>query len=142
MFRKIYDKYVTQETISYLIFGILTTLVDWVIHTIMWRCGVEYWISTMVSWSGAVLFAFITNRQFVFQSKANDAATIWKEFSAFVACRAFTGLFTLVGMVIMVQGLHLHEMIGKLIVSAASLVLNYVFSKLLIFNKKPEGEEL
>lgn len=142
MVTKIWNKYVNRETISYLIFGVLTTLVDWAVYTILWRYEVDYRVSTVISWCAAVLFAFGTNRQFVFQSTASDWRGVGKEFTAFVACRGLTGLFTLIGMIVMVQGLHLHEMIGKVFVSAASLVFNYVFSKLVIFKKKPEGEEL
>lgn len=136
MIEKIWKRFVNRESVAYLIFGVLTTLVDWGVYTVLWSNQVDYRISTVVSWVAAVLFAFVTNKFWVFNSYDLRPDHLLKEFTAFVSCRAATGLFTLVGMMIMVQGLHLHELIGKLFVSAASLVLNYVFSKLFIFKKK------
>ncbi|MBS6645189.1 MAG: GtrA family protein [Clostridiaceae bacterium] len=136
MIKTLWNKFVNRESVSYIIFGVLTTLVDWVVYTVLWSYHVDYRVSTIVSWAAAVLFAFVTNKFWVFRSYEMRPAYLWKEFAAFVSCRAATGLFTLVGMMIMVQGMHLHELIGKVFVSAASLVLNYVFSKLFIFKNK------
>lgn len=101
----------------------------------------DYRVSTAVSWCAAVLFAFVTNKLFVFQSRSLSLNHLWKEFVAFVGCRAATGVFTMVAMIVMVDFLHLNEFLGKLIVSAISLVMNYIFSKLFIFKKKHDGEE-
>lgn len=53
-----------------------------------------------------------------------------------MACRAATGVLTVIAMMIMVDVLHWNEYFGKVVVSAISLVLNYIFSKLFIFRKK------
>lgn len=136
MIQTLWKKFVNRESISYIIFGVLTTAVDWVVYTVLWSNHVDYRVSTIASWAAAVIFAFVTNKFWVFRSYEMRPAYLWKEFAAFVSCRAATGLFTLVGMMVMVQGMHLHELIGKVFVSAASLVLNYVFSKLFIFKNK------
>ncbi|MEG0368798.1 MAG: GtrA family protein [Hungatella sp.] len=141
MISKIWNKLVNREAITYIIFGILTTLVDWVVYAVLWRIGTDYRISTALSWCAAVLFAFITNKLFVFQSFDIHLRYLWKEFVSFVTCRAATGVFTFVAMIVMVDALHLHEFIGKLIVSAISLVLNYILSKLFIFKKNQSSEE-
>lgn len=133
MIEKIWNKFVNRESVSYIIFGVLTTLVDWVTYTICWKFGIDYRISTAVSWAAAVLFAFVTNKLFVFQSWNFKPAYVWKELVSFVACRAATGVFTMVAMIAMVDGLGWNEFFGKLVVSALSLVLNYIFSKLFIF---------
>ena len=135
MISQIWNKLCNRESISYLIFGVLTTAVDWVCYTIFWAMGAEYQVSTALSWMAAVLFAFITNKFFVFQSFNMRLNFLWKEFTFFVACRAATGVFTMAGMVVMVGGLHWNEFFGKLVVSAISLVLNYILSKLFIFKK-------
>ncbi len=135
MISRLWNKYVNRESITYIIFGVLTTLVDWLTYAALWSAGTDYRISTAVSWFTAVVFAFITNKFFVFQSYNIKPLFILKEFGSFVACRAATGVITMIGMIIMVSGLHLHEFIGKLVVSAMSLVLNYIFSKLVIFRK-------
>lgn len=141
MFCKIWGKYVNRESISYLIFGVLTTLVDWVVYAVLWRLGTDYRISTIISWCAAVLFAFVTNKLIVFQSFERSPSLLWKEFVSFVTCRAATGVVALLGMIVMVDYLHQGEFVGKLVVSAISLILNYVFSKLFIFKKKQSDEE-
>ena len=118
MIDKIWKKLVNRETISYLIFGVLTTLVDWISYWYMRRLGIDYRAATAGSWAAAVLFAFVTNKPFV-------------------ACRAATGAFTMVAMIVMVDGLGIRQdFICKIVVSAISLVLNYIFSKWFIFRKK------
>lgn len=139
MISQMWNKLWSRESISYLIFGVLTTAVDWVSYTILWAMGADYQVSTALSWIAAVLFAFITNKFFVFQSFNIRLQFLWKEFSSFVACRAATGIFTMAGMVVMVGLLHWNEFLGKLVVSAVSLVLNYILSKAFIF-KKPETD--
>lgn len=141
MISKIWNKPGTREAVTYIIFGVLTTLVDWVTHTSLWNMGTDYRISTAVSWAAAVLFAFVTNKLFVFRSFDLHPKYLWKEFSSFVACRAATGIFTFAAMIVMVDVLHWHELIGKAVVSAISLVLNYILSKLIIFKNKNDGEE-
>lgn len=131
----LWKRLVNRETISYVIFGVLTTLVDWAVYRIVRWPGYSVAFSSAVSWASAVLFAFITNKRFVFQSKALGMAPLAREFLSFVSCRAFTGLFTIVFMVAAVDGLGWNEWLGKAAVSAISLVMNYVFSKLFIFKK-------
>lgn len=138
---KIWNKMVNRESVTYIIFGVLTTLVDWLTYAALWKIGTDYRISTAVSWGAAVLFAFVTNKLFVFQSYDVHLKNLWREFVSFVTCRAATGVFTLVAMIVMVDYLHLNEFLGKLVVSAISLVLNYILSKLFIFKNNRDGEE-
>jgi putative flippase GtrA len=133
---KIWRKFANRESVSYLIFGVLTTLVDWGTYAALRAVGTDYRISTALSWVAAVLFAFVTNKWFVFRSYELHLKKLWREFASFVACRAATGVFTMVGMIVTVDFLHWNEFLGKLMVMVVSLVLNYVFSKLFIFRKK------
>ena len=57
MMKSIWKKYVNRESVSYIIFGVLTTAVDWVTYTILWRLGADYRVSTAVSWAAAVLYS-------------------------------------------------------------------------------------
>ena len=136
MFEKLWRKLVNRETVSYFITGVLTTLVDWVSYKLMRNAGVDYRAATIGAWAAAVLFAYITNKFFVFRSMTLKPKAVWKEFSSFVACRVATGLFTLVAMMVLVDGMGIRQdFICKIVVSGISLVLNYVFSKLFIFRK-------
>ncbi|MFR2260149.1 MAG: GtrA family protein [Clostridium sp.] len=137
MLGKLWKKLVNWETISYLIFGVLTTLVDWISYWYMRRVGTDYRLATAGSWAAAVLFAFVTNKLFVFGSFDLHPKKVWSEFVPFVACRAATGIFTMVAMIAMVDGMGIkQDFICKIVVSAISLVLNYIFSKWFIFKKK------
>lgn len=141
LFNKLWERFINRETLTYIIFGVLTTAVDWLVYPIMRGLGFSVGFSSAVSWSAAVLFAFVTNKLFVFESFAFGIRELGREFISFVSCRAFTGVLTVVSMMVMVNGLGWNEWFGKFLVSAASLVLNYVFSKLFIFKKETAEEE-
>lgn len=141
MIQRLWKKFANRETISYLIFGVLTTLVDWISYRYMRHAGIDYRIATAGSWAAAVLFAFVTNKLFVFNSWDLHPKKVWQEFAPFVICRAATGVFTMVAMIAMVDGLGIkQDFICKVVVSAISLVLNYLFSKLFIFKKEKESQ--
>lgn len=137
--RKLWDRFVNRETVSYFIFGVLTTAVDWIVYRIIRWFGYSVAFSTAISWAAAVLFAFVTNKLFVFQSHTIRPSAFFGEFISFVSCRLFTGLLTIGAMVLMVDVLGFNEWLGKILVSAMSLVLNYVLSKLYIFKSKNIG---
>ncbi len=130
-------KFVNYESVSYFIFGVLTTLVDWISYRVMTRLwGIDYKTATAGSWAAAVLFAFVTNKLFVFKSRSLKPKKVWSEFAPFVACRVATGLFTLAAMVVMVDGMGIRQdFICKVVVSGISLVLNYILSKWVVFRK-------
>lgn len=141
MIQKIWNKFVNRETISYFIFGVLTTAMDWVVYTVMRVSGSDYRLATVASWCAAVAFAFVTNKLFVFRSHIIKPGPLFQEIASFVACRALTGVLTLVAMMVLVDLMGLNDFIGKLITSAVVLVLNYVLSKIFIFREKfHEGE--
>lgn len=136
MIQRIWSKFVNRETISYFVTGVLTTLVDWLSYALMRRGGTDYRMATACSWAAAVLFAYVTNKFFVFRSMSLQPKVLWKEFSSFVVCRVATGLFTLLAMIVLVDGVGIRQdFICKVAVSAISLILNYVFSKWFIFKK-------
>ena len=136
MIEKIWKKLANPESVSYVFFGVLTTLVDWGSYRLFRVVGTDYRMATALSWAAAVLFAFVTNKWIVFQSRELRPALLWKEFVSFVTCRLATGALTMVLMILMVDLLHWNEYVGKVLVSVVSLVLNYVLSKLVIFKKK------
>lgn len=138
MIKKIWDKVMNREVISYLIFGVLTTLVNWIVYGAMVKSGVDYRIATAAAWVISVLFAFIVNKIFVFRSYDLHPAFIVKEGISFTACRAASGVMEMVLMVIMVSWLNMGEYISKVLVSVVVVIVNYVFSKLFIFRKSEE----
>ena len=136
-----YKKY--EEAVNYLFFGFLAFLVNMVAYALAaWVLGANdekvllVLIATAFAWIVSVLFAYWTNRSFVFKSKVKDKKGIWKEFSAFVGARIITGLMELVIMYVMVDLAGINNMIAKLVCNVVVIVSNYIFSKLLVFRKK------
>ncbi|MEY8396039.1 GtrA family protein [Lachnospiraceae bacterium 45-P1] len=130
---------VVKEGIAYLVFGVLTTVIDYVISNALFYAGHMGSISSQtIGWVAAVLFAFVTNKWWVFGSHTLIPAEVWREFVSFVLCRVVTFLFNLAAIFVMVDLLELEFFICKLLISVVVVVLNYVFSKILIFAHKKE----
>lgn len=132
----LYKKY--QEIINYLIAGVLTTIVSLVTYYI---CVVtflnpskalELQIANTISWICTVLFAFVTNKVFVFKSKNKN---LFKEFTSFIGARILTLLLDMLIMFVMVTALGINDKISKLVVQVFVMILNYVLSKVFIFKK-------
>ena len=142
MIRKLWNKLVIRETVSYFIFGVLTTLVDWISYAVFRYGGMNYRLATICCQAAAILFAYITNKIWVFQSYNFRPVYLLKEMASFFSCRILTAVFTYVAMVVMVDGIGIRQdMICKIVVSGISLVMNYIFSKVFIFKKKPTGKD-
>lgn len=161
---KLVDKFFTREIITYIIFGVLTTAVNLVTFYIFkkifisigWEgvfnkllgsagwdkalellgSGTDYLDATVIAWTVAVIFAFVTNKLIVFESKSWKPAVAGKEFIGFIGARLFSLLVELVFMFVMVTLLKWNDFVAKLIVQVIVVILNYVFSKLLIFKNK------
>ena len=134
MIQKLIQTY--KEIIAYLFFGVCTTAVNFVIY---FACTnifyINYLVSNALSWMGAVAFAYITNRIWVFKSKNRSIRAIFKEMSAFVGCRLLSGAMDMLIMFIGVDLLGISDGITKLATQVIVVVLNYVFSKWIIFRK-------
>jgi putative flippase GtrA len=128
----LYKKY--EEIINYLIVGGMTTLVSIVIYALFTKCfHVNYMIANVISWVISVLFAYVTNRIFVFKSKSEN---IILEIYQFFKYRVFSFLIEILLMYIFVELINIDDMISKVIVQVIVIVLNYVFSKLFVFKKE------
>ncbi len=133
----IYKKY--EEIINYIIIGGLTTVVSLTVYygltfTIMDpNNAIELQITNVISWIVSVTFAYFTNRKIVFKKK--EKANL-KEASEFFASRITTLLLDILLMYVFVTLLHFNDKIIKLIVQVIIIVLNYILSKFLVFNKK------
>lgn len=126
----------SKPIILYGIFGILTTLVNVAVYYLFYeRVGLSNLTSTVVAWFFAVLFAFVTNKIFVFDSKSWKYQMVVSEVLKFFGCRLGTGCIEVGMMVLFVDMLHFNGTIMKLITNCIVIVLNYVLSKLIIFRK-------
>lgn len=135
--RELYQKY--REVIMYLIFGVLTTVVSLAIYyglvytIIDPQNGFLLQVANFVSWFGALIFAYVTNRKFVFQSHETNKV---KEALSFAGARLVTLFMDMAIMFIGVTLLHGNDKIIKLISQVVVIVANYIFSKIFVFRKK------
>ena len=129
-----YNKY--SEILWYGFFGVLTTLINIISFDILDKVGVQVYLANFIAWVLSVLFAFITNKLFVFNSKSFNIKVLLKEMVAFFVARIVSLGIDMAGMYICLEAIKLNKMISKIIVNVVVIVANYVFSKLFIFTKK------
>ncbi len=125
-----------REVIMYLIFGALTTAVSFGVYYVLLWCSVHYIAAQAVSWAAAVVFAFVTNKLFVFDDKATDGGTLFRQLWQFVSVRIASGVFETVLLWLLVDVLTISEDIAKIPVAVITVVVNYIASKLLVFRKR------
>ncbi len=120
----------------YILFGAGTTIVNLLsFEWLYYRVAAGTIVSNTIAWIGAVLFAFATNKWYVFESKSWNLKLTVHEFISFVGCRGVTGLLDLVAMYITVDCFHFEAMVMKVLVNILVILLNYIASKI-IFKKK------
>lgn len=117
-------------------FGGLTTIVSFVTYYFGTKyLGMHYLVSTAFSWLAAVLFAYFTNRTWVFKSKSRSFIGIVRELLMFIAGRVISGLIEMLLMFVLVDLLLIMDLGAKIICNIFIVILNYVFSKLIIFKQ-------
>lgn len=126
--KKIFNK----EVILYLIFGILTTLVDFVVF---YYCNnillMNYILATILAFVFAVIFAYITNKFIVFKSVKKGE--LLKEIVSFFSLRIISLILSIIFMMVLVEIFNVDELISKILVNFLVVIANYIFSKLYIF---------
>ena len=125
-----------KEYILYIFFGGMTTVVSilsyWIAYYVLFFGNI---ISNIVSWFLSVLFAFLTNKFYVFESRGDFKTTI-RELLSFFACRFSTGLIETAVMILFVDIWKMTAMIVKVFVTLAVIIANYFLSKKMVFMKK------
>lgn len=153
--KQLFKLLVNKETVTYIIFGLLTTAVSFVTLKIFdMLLGKDlYLLSNTVSWIMAVAFAFVTNKLFVFESKSWKSGVIKKEIPSFLAARIGSYFVEQGTLWLFMSALGFDEkvfdfiviklsglMTAKLIASVLVVIINYILSKFIIFTKKSEKE--
>lgn len=133
---KIKNIFFNKEAFMYLIFGVLTTAVDYIVALLCFHgAGFGEITSNNIAWLVSVAFAYITNKLFVFESKSFQGRVLFKEIVSFLSAR----IITLVMADIIIWGaseLNTDFLTAKIVSSVVVIVANYIFSKLIIFRKK------
>ncbi len=148
-----------KQIISYIFFGITTTLVNFAVVFVFKKMGVTatdagFMLTNAIAWVAAVTYAFITNKLWVFESKNKEPLFVAKEAVKFVLGRIFSGIFEILlptplshifknGIEIKFAGAEIFldsQWTAKIIVSIIVIILNYIISKLIVFRKRPEEQ--
>lgn len=139
--KKLIKKY--KEPIMYLVFGVATTAVNWAVYTFALSAVTDsITAANAAAWTVAVLFAFVTNKLFVFESKKKKLSGVAAELVKFVSARFLTGCIEvflpslLVGMGLSAEIFGIKGAVAKVLTSIIVIVLNYVFSKIVVFGKQ------
>lgn len=167
--KAIWKKVCTRETITYLVFGALTTAVNFLvtfllmkapfmeawgsaIHDSAWfqnltnvqwlnqfhnleASGITFLVINIIAWFAAVVFAFITNKLFVFNSRSWKPSILFPEFGGFMAARILSLVFEEVFLFVTVTLCGMNEFIAKILAGIFVIIMNYFASKLFIFKK-------
>ncbi|MDO4265361.1 MAG: GtrA family protein [Eubacteriales bacterium] len=137
-------KMINYETVSYLIAGMLTTVVDYVVFAAVnegmqghgaFSQSAAVMTATVISWIAAVLFAYVTNKLVVFRNYDFRPSYLAGEAAGFFAARLVSGLITIFLMWLMADHLGWNEYFAKILTSVFNMVFNYAASKLWIFKK-------
>lgn len=130
----VYKKY--KEVILYIIFGICTTFVNIVVYYICSRIlSLKTIESTIIAWMLSVIFAYITNKIYVFHSNKRFLKDVLLEIVSFVGCRLLSGIIDIIIMYAFVDIIGINDIIIKILSNIVIIVFNYVASKLFIFRK-------
>ena len=134
---KLADLYESHlEGMRYLIFGAFTTVINIVTYSIcFYICDISNAISNVIAWIIGVIFAYITNKIIVFDSKTESKNKLLKEIASFVTCRLLTLVIDEIIMIITVDKLGLNGFIMKVVANIVVIILNFILSKLIIFKK-------
>lgn len=162
MMSKIKDLFIKyKEIITYVIFGVLTTVVSWGSYTVFVEVlSMKVFVGNLLSWICAIVFAYVTNKLWVFESKSWKPSVIGKEIVTFVASRGITGVIEILcvpllaktgfdnifygileKMNISIGILFTDGIYSKIFLSVVVVILNYFFSKFIIFKNKKKDIE-
>lgn len=120
-----------REVSAYLIFGVLTTLVNIISFYIFNNLlNINYLIANIISWFLSIIFAYITNRNYVFKKHKGDS---FKTFILFISSRLTTLLLDMLFMILLIEKIQISELNSKIIIQIMVVVINYLLSKLIVF---------
>lgn len=125
-----------RDVLVYLVFGVLTTVVNYVIYLPCYNLmGLSSSLSNVIAWVGAVVFAYVTNKPLVFRSHDWSRKTVFPELTRFVGTRLGSGALETLILFVTVDTIGMNGNLWKLITSVLVVFINYIGSKWLVFRK-------
>ena len=131
--KKLFCKVVNRETISYGIFGVVTTLLNIFLFNALLYFAVEYKVANLVTLVVVKLAAYVLNKNFVYRSHCENFLELCKEIIRFVFARGATALIDYFGLILLVEVIHLEKLPSKVFVTVLVIVINYVVGKTHVF---------
>ena len=125
-----------KQIVVYIIFGVLTTIINIAIYQMLVTLNVTYVLSTIIANIMSIAFAFVTNKQYVFNSREWKLTIALSELLRFFASRTVSFVIDVLLMIILVELSSINDFVAKCIINIIVIVLNYVFSKFLVFKQK------
>ena len=126
-----------REGISYLFWGVVTTVINYAAYFLCTRAlGIHYLASDVIAWIVSVVFAYVVNKLFVFRKKDWAARVVAKEFLQFVSGRVASGVLEFIIMAVFIDSLGCPDAIVKIVANVVVVIVNYFFSKFLVFREK------
>lgn len=133
---ELYYKY--KEIFDYLFFGGLVTIVNFISYYIPANIiGVDKIVSNLIAFIISVIFAYVVNKEYVFETKWEGIQNVFKEFSSFVISRIGTGLLCdILIFAFMINILNINDVISKIFTQILVVILNYIVGKWFVFKQK------
>lgn len=140
LFGRLADFLRDGEAVRYIVIGVCTTAVNYAVFALLDKLfGVNENVSNVIAVTASILFAYVTNKLFVFRSHCEGIGELLLEFLKFIGSRLFTMALELLGLPFFRWIFpKLDELIIKLALNVIVIILNYVFGKLLVFRKKKQ----
>lgn len=132
-----------KETFLYLLFGIITTIINIICYYICYsNLELSNTLSNIIAWIVAVAIAFYTNKKWVYESKSFNKNIVINELITFIMARIATGILDIISMFILVDIMLCNAFLSKLLVNIIVIVINYITGKYLVFKKKKNNESI
>ena len=128
-------KLLTREIILYIVFGVLTSIINVVSFYFLCMLGIDYLISNLIALVITKLSAYLCNKYYVFKTKCENIYELIKEFTSFFLSRAFTLLIDYFGLILLIEVFNIDKVISKVIVTIIVVIINYVLAKKYVFKK-------
>lgn len=138
---KLLQRLCNRETVSYIVFGVLTSIVNIGVFEFFLLTGSDYRAANLIALITAKVFAYVVNKLFVFRTRTGSFGALLREFGLFTLARGSTMIVDWIGLILLVSILGLSEHVGKLVITVVVVILNYVFGKYLVFKKVKTGEQ-
>ena len=128
-----FQRLLTREVISYLFFGVLTTVVSLTSYALFLHLGIGLIVTNTLSTFLAILFAYVTNKIWVFRALNFEVGAMIVEFFKFLSSRFFTFVIDTVLLIFLVDLLLFDPFLAKVFTSVVVVILNYLLSKKAVF---------